>query len=119
MVTRTGPSNYQLQALLKDIEPQARQSRFWKRIAEDVTKPTRQRREVNIYKIEAVAREGETIVVPGKVLSLGELSKKVDVAAMNFSAEARRKIVEAKGKALTIRELLQQNPDGKNVRIMG
>ncbi len=119
MVKRTGPQNYQMQILLNNIEVKARESRLWKRVAEDIAKPTRQRREVNIYKINAVAREGETILVPGKVLSLGELSKKVDVAAMNFSSEARRKILEAKGKALTIAELLQQNPEGKNVRIMG
>lgn len=116
---RTGPTNYQLQLLLKDIEPKAKESLFWKRILEDLQKPTRQRREVNVYKIEKCAQEGETVIVPGKVLSLGTISKKVNVAALNFSAEARKKIMDAQGKALSIRELLQQNPQGKNIKIMG
>jgi large subunit ribosomal protein L18e len=47
------------------------------------------------------------------------LSKKVDVAAAFFSAEAKQKIEAAKGKALTINELLKHNPEGKKVRIMG
>ncbi len=116
---RTGPDNFQVQLLLKELQPSARESRFWKRIMAEVNRPTRQRREVNVYKIEKYAREGETVLVPGKVLSVGELSKPVTVAALNFSAGARDKILQAKGKTLSISELLQQNPEGKNVRIMG
>lgn len=116
---RTGPTNYQLNQLLTELEPKAQQSRFWRRIAEDLRKPTRQRRIVNLYKIDLFARDGETIVVPGKVLSLGELHKKVNVAAMTFSLEAKRKILEAKGKTFSIKELLVHNPDGKKVRILG
>ena len=119
MVKRTSPTNYQLKELLLEIESKAGSSHFWKRIAQDIKKPTRQRRTVNVYKIDQFAQEGEIIVVPGKVLSVGSLSKKVDVAAMNFSSEARKKIIEAKGKALSIKDLLQKNPEGKNVRIIG
>ena len=119
MVKRTGPTNYQVQLLLADLEPNLHQNKFWSRIVKDLKRSTRQRREVNVYKIDKFAREGETVIVPGKVLSLGELSKKVDVAALQFSAEAKRKILEAKGKALTINELLKQNPEGKKVRILG
>ncbi len=119
MVKRTGPTNYQLQSLLAELEPKAVESPLWRRVVEDIQKPTRQRRSVNVYKIEKFARDGETVLVPGKVLSVGELNKKVTVAAMNFSEEAKRKIVEAKGKAISIRELLQANPDGKKVRILG
>jgi len=85
----------------------------------DIKKPSRQRRTVNIYKINKSARDGETIVVPGKVLSVGDLSKKVDVAALTFSAEAKRKIEDANGKVMSITELLQNNPEGKKVRILG
>ena len=85
----------------------------------DLQKSTRQRRIVNLYKINQYAREGETIIVPGKVLSVGELNKKVDVAALTFSEGAKRKILEAKGKVFTIKELLQNNPEGKKVRILG
>ncbi|MEK6901472.1 MAG: 50S ribosomal protein L18e [Nanoarchaeota archaeon] len=119
MTKRTGPMNYQLQGLLGELESKALQSAFWKRIMKDLKKPTRQRRVVNLYKIEKVAQEGETIIVPGKVLSVGDLHKKVSVAAFTFSAEAEKKIKEAKGKTLTIQELLKQNPEGKNVRILG
>ncbi len=116
---RTGPTNYQLQELIKVLESKARQSPLWKRVVEDLRLPTRQRRTVNVYKIEQYARKGETVLIPGKVLSVGDLHKEVSVAAWNFSAEAKRKIEAAKGKVLTIAELFEKNPDGKKVRILG
>lgn len=119
MVKRTGPENYQLQKFLIMLEERAVDSKLWKMVLEDLKKPTRQRRIVNVYKIDKFAREGETVVVPGKVLSVGDINKKVDVAALNFSMEARKKIEEAKGKALSIEELFQQNPEGKKVRVLG
>jgi len=119
MVKRTGPTNYQVQLLLQDIKPQTVENRFWKRIIKDITKPARQRRVANLYKISKFAKEGETIVVPGKVLSVGEIDKKINVAALSFSAAAKKKIIDANGKVLTIKELLESNPDGKKVRIIG
>lgn len=119
MVKRTGPTNFQTQILLDEIRPKALKSRFWKKIAEEISKPTRMRRIVNIYKINTFAEDGELVIVPGKVLGVGELSKKVEVAALNFSQEAKDKILAAKGKTMSIHELLQKNPDAKKVRILG
>jgi len=41
-------------------------------------------------------KEGETVVVPGKVLNVGELTKKVEVAAFSFSQSAEEKIKKRK-----------------------
>ena len=90
----------------------------WKRVASDLEKSTKNRRLVNIYKIEKYARDDETVVVPGKVLGTGDFSKKITVAAYAFSTDAKKKINE-KGKAVTIQELIKSNPKGKKVRIMG
>lgn len=115
---RTGPTNYQLQLLLTELEPKVKESRFWKRVVKDLKRPSRQKGTVNIYKINKFAREGEMVLIPGKVLSVGDIDKKIDVAAVNFSVEAKRKILEAEGKTMSIKELLQTNPDGKKVRIL-
>ncbi|MBI2665336.1 50S ribosomal protein L18e [Candidatus Woesearchaeota archaeon] len=115
----TGPTNYQTKELLQELEVKARSSDFWRRVVFDLKKPTRQRREVNVYKIEQYAQDGETVLVPGKVLNIGELRKKVDVAAFKFSAGAEQKIKDAKGRVLSIKDLLKENPDGKKVRILG
>ena len=91
---------------------------IWKRVAEDLEKSNRNRRIVNVYSIERNSKEGETVVVPGKVLGTGEISKKVTVAAYNFSDSAYKKIKE-NGEALSLMELVKKNPKGKDVRIIG
>jgi large subunit ribosomal protein L18e len=112
--------NYQLVSLISELKKLSNQNKvnLWKRIAVDLEKPTRNRRIINIYKINQYAKENETIIVPGKVLGVGELDKRVKVAAFNFSSEALKKINQS-GQALTIPELMQQNPKGKGIRILG
>ncbi len=116
----TGPTNMALQQLIIDLRKLAVKEKvpLWKRLASDLHTATRRRREVNLHRLEKYAQEKETTVVPGKVLSHGALSKKLTIAAFRFSNEAKTQI-DKKGKTLTIRELMQKNPKGKNVRIIG
>ncbi|WP_457550620.1 50S ribosomal protein L18e [Archaeoglobus sp.] len=93
--------------------------KIWKDIAERLTRPKRLYAEVNVSKIERYAKEGETILVPGKVLGGGRIAKAVTVAALSFSDSARRKIESAGGKCITIPQLIEMNPRGSGVRIMG
>jgi large subunit ribosomal protein L18e len=58
------------------------------------------------------------MVVPGKVLGDGIIEDKLNVAAVDFSAQARAKIEGKGGKCLSIDELIQQNPTGKNALII-
>jgi large subunit ribosomal protein L18e len=91
---------------------------IWKRVASDLEAPTRKRRVINVYKLDRYVKDNEVVVVPGKVLGSGEISKKITVAAYTFSEQAVQKI-NAKGKCLSIRELVEKNPKGNKVRIMG
>lgn len=91
---------------------------IWFRVAKELEKPARLRREVNLCRINVNTKEDETIIVPGKVLSVGELDHKVNVAALSFSQSAMDKINKS-GKAMKIQELLSQNPKGSKVRIIG
>ena len=120
MVKRTGPTSHQLKLLIGELEKihLDKGTSLWKRVAKDLKKPSRQRREVNLYKIEKYGKEGETIIVPGKVLSQGELNKKINVAAFNFSKSAEETINKV-AKAMSIQELIKSNPEGKKVRILG
>ncbi len=120
MVKRTGPTNNVLRKLIVDLEILGRKKKvnLWKRISFDLNKPTRERREVNITTINRTIKKGEIALVPGKVLSDGELTNKVTVAAFRFSEKARDKI-NKNGKAISIQELIKENPEGKKVRIIG
>ncbi|MBS3154889.1 50S ribosomal protein L18e [Candidatus Woesearchaeota archaeon] len=120
MSTRTGPTNLVLQKLINDLKILSAREKInlWKRIAYELEKPTRVRREVNVYKINKFTEDDEIALVPGKVLNEGELTKKITVAAFRFSDAAKNKINKI-GKAISIQELMKQNPKGKKVRIIG
>lgn len=92
--------------------------RIWKRTAELLSRPRRRRVEVNLSKIERYASEGSTVLVPGKVLGTGKLTKKVNVAAFSTSESAKKIMNEAGATFLSIEKLLEQNPEGKSVIIL-
>jgi len=121
MTHKTGPTNPLLISLVQELKKKSMEEKvgIWKRVAEDLEKPTRQRRIVNLYSIDKHTKDGEFVVVPGKVLGTGEISKKVNVAAFSFSQSALDKISKFGGKALSIQELMKQNGKGKDVRVLG
>ena len=114
-------SNLQLKGLVEALKKQAREQnvQIWKRIALDLEKPTRQRRVVNLSKINRVAKENEAIIIPGKVLGTGELDHKITIAAFNFSKQATEKIVKSNSTFYSIYDYMQKNPQGKKTRIIG
>jgi large subunit ribosomal protein L18e len=116
---RTGPQTLELQNLIRDLKILASKEKvaLWKRIAYELERPTRQRRKVNLYKINKYTKEDETAIVPGKVLSLGNLDKKITIAAYQFSQDALKKISK-NGKAISIQDLISKNKKGKKVRII-
>lgn len=61
---------------------------LWKRVHRLTAVPARRRASVNLYKIDKYTKEGDLVVVPGKVLSIGEMKHKVTIAAIDFSAPA-------------------------------
>ena len=93
-------------------------AKVWKDIAKRLAKPLRNYAEVNVSKIERYAKPNEIVIVPGKVLGSGSISRPLTIAAWKFSESARRKIEDAGGRCLSLLDLIKENPEGKNVRIM-
>ncbi|MDD5171654.1 MAG: 50S ribosomal protein L18e [Candidatus ainarchaeum sp.] len=107
------------QILLSLIETLNRTEKpFWKKVAYELSRPRRQRAEVNLSKLDAYSGEEGTVIVPGKVLASGSVSKKVNVAAFAFSERAKQLISAAGGKAMTIESLHKSNPEGRGVMIL-
>lgn len=117
-VRKTNPKLLNLVERLKK-EAYISEAPIWRDVADRLTKPRQHWAEVNLSRIERFASESDTIIVPGKLLGAGVISKKVTVAAFKCSEAARDKIAKAGGKSVSIEELLMDNPKGSNVRIMG
>ena len=114
---RTGPENPELKNLITELK--IANAPFWKRLAYDLERPTRNRRAVNVSRIDKYAQKNEIAVVPGKVLGAGEISKSVTVAAWQFSGQAKEKITKAKGSCMSLQELMKKKPKLSELRIIG
>lgn len=116
-----GPTDPNVASLIRELRKasNAHSAPIWRSISKKLQKPRRQRSEVNISKINRYSEKNDLIVVPGKVLGTGELSHPVTVAAISISENAKEKINAAKGRTISIVDLIDENPRGSRVKILG
>ena len=121
MAKKIKKTNPMLISLIHELKKQANEgdAPIWKDIALRLEKSSSNWPEVNLNRISKYSDEKETALIPGKVLSDGDLTKKVSIAAWSFSEKSREKIKKAGGKYMSIEELLKSNRKGKDIRILG
>ena len=117
MTVKIRDKHQQLQNLI--IELDQKDKPIWKAVAADLNRPRRAGFKMNLFRLEKISEGKETVVVPGIVLGTGEISKKLNIAALQFSGSAKGKIEKAGGKCWSIHDLVKENPEGKGVRILG
>ncbi len=78
------------------------------RIAELASKPRRQRVTVNLNKLDRYVKENENVIVPGKVLGVGRVSKGFNLAAVEFSGSAVEKLKGSKCKIVPVEEMVKK-----------
>ena len=83
-----------------------RYAKLWKKIYSLVAVPSRKRTTMNLYKIDRNSKEGDNVVVPGKVLSTGAITHKFSISAIEFSAGALKALKEADCKVVDIKEMI-------------
>ncbi len=91
---------------------------IWRAAADRLTRPRHQVFPLNVGHLERLAEAQETVLVPGKLLAEGRLTKALTVGAVSYSAEARLKVHAAGGSAMSISEVVRSHPDGKGVRLL-
>lgn len=96
----------------------AKKHKNWLEIAGIISGPRRKRINLNLDEINKDAKDGETIVIPGKVLSQGEINKKIKIVALGFSENAKEKLSKSKKEFSTIDDEIKKNPECKNIRII-
>ena len=73
-------------------------------------------KEKNVF---PVSDKNSKVVVPGKLLGAGTITKKVTVTAYSFTQSAIEKIEAAGGKCLSYNDFIKSNPKGTNVMVIG
>jgi len=91
---------------------------IWLALEEMLERPRSRRVEVNLSKISKYTQNGSIVVVPGKVLGSGTIGHKVTLCAFSLSQSAAKKIIDAGGRIIDIKEFVKKFPEGSKVTII-
>jgi large subunit ribosomal protein L18e len=92
---------------------------IWAKLAEYALKPSAARRDLNLNRIGQLTKENDVVVFPGKVLGTGNIPHKITLFSFSISNSAANKILNNGGKIISHSELVEQNPTGKGVVLLG
>lgn len=90
----------------------------WQKLAQIVAGSKRKYSSLNLRKIDRETKEGDTVVIPGKVLGSGDLTKRIRVCAINFSDSAKEKLKEIKAETIFLIDEVRKNPRAAGVKIL-
>lgn len=91
-------------------------NRSWLPLARFLSSSTRKYASVNLSEIEKRTSAGDTILVPGRVLSSGNLTKKVRICAVGISTNALTKLKETKSVYASIKDEIKSNPKAEGIK---
>lgn len=116
MPSPTGPSNVNVRKLARELWKT--QKPIWRRVSRRLMKPKRSHRiEANLARLNKNTKEGDVVVIPGKVLGGGDLDHKITVASLKASQSAKEKLAQAECELIDIPTLLDRNPEGSGVKL--
>lgn len=118
---KTETTNPELLQIIRFLTKQSKKEdvKIWRDVANNLVKPNRRRITVNLSRLNRHTEKNETVLIPGKVLGSGKIDHPVNVAAFQFSHTAKQKIESAKGKTLTLLQLVKKNPKGSRIKVLG
>ncbi|MBN2156270.1 MAG: 50S ribosomal protein L18e [Candidatus Lokiarchaeota archaeon] len=116
MPAPTGPSNSITRKLIRSLWKT--NTGIWRRISEILSKSSRDRPEINLYRLNKLTKTDDIVVVPGKVLGAGTLDHPITIGSLMISQLALKKLTESKGKFMTIEEMMKKYKKGSNIKIL-
>ncbi len=84
-------------------------------VAKELSKPKRRWASVNLEELNELKGD---VVIAGKVLGSGDLTKKKRIVAWGASEKAKERIKDAGGEFITIVEEIRKNPELKNLELV-
>jgi large subunit ribosomal protein L18e len=87
-------------------------------LAKKLTRPTRMQAKINLEELGKEVKDGEKIIIPGKILGNGNIDKKITVIALAFSAGAKEKLKKAGCETKFLIKEIEENKTLKGIRII-
>ncbi len=88
-------------------------------IAKLLARPVKKTVRINLSELDKLVKDGEAVFISGKVLSSGNLTKKIKIVAWSASEKAKEKIKEAKSEFVSVAEEIKKNAELKGLRVIG
>ena len=104
--------------VLKETILAARKNPAWNTVAKLLSSSTRNYSSKNLKEIDSQVSAGDTVIIVGKVLSKGELTKKLRICALSVSEKAQEKIRAQKSELVSIQEEIAKNPKAEGIKIL-
>ena len=97
----------------------AKKQEAWREVAELLSRPRRKRLNLNLTDLNGVeAGDRDILIIAGKVLSEGNIDKKLKIVALGFSEKAKEKLLKTGCKITSIQEEIKSNPTGKDIKVL-
>ena len=114
-ILKTKTTNFELFDCINELRKFSNETKspLFRAVAKKLSASASQKTKVNISKIEKFAKEGEEIIIPGKLLGVGTLTKKVTIIAFNASVEAVEKVKKSGGKFVKLCDFIKTKPKTK------
>ena len=90
----------------------------WLPIARILSGSTRKQAALNLSEIDKHSKAGDTIIIPGKVLSKGDLTKKLKICGLSISKQAKEKLRETKSEFIALLHEIKTNPKAEGIKLM-
>tara|TARA_Y100000310_G_scaffold336968_1_gene422841 strand:- start:199 stop:555 length:357 start_codon:yes stop_codon:yes gene_type:complete len=85
-------------------------------LAKKLSGPTRKQSKVSLDKLNKV--KTDKILVVGKVLGQGSIDKKISVAALDFSEQAKEKLEKSGSEMQSIKQLIEKDSKLEGVEVL-
>tara|TARA_Y100000034_G_C6891791_1_gene410381 strand:+ start:895 stop:1263 length:369 start_codon:yes stop_codon:yes gene_type:complete len=95
-----------------------RKNNSWMKVGKKISGSRKGYDSINLKRIDSETKEGDTVVVVGRVLGSGDISKKVRICALGFSKTAEEKLSAVKGELVSVLEEIKKNPKAEGVRLL-
>ena len=116
-------TNADLIELIGQLKAQSRDTgvALWRDVAQRLSKSRKNWAQPNLSRVSRHQPEekGAVVLVPGKLLGSGEIVGSPTIAAYSVSEGAKAKVEAAGGKVITLAQLMNENPNGNGVIILG
>ena len=107
------------QHIVKAINKLSKEENFWRVVAENLRRPRRKRRVVNLYELNRLTSPNDKVLILGKLLATGLLKHPLYVVAFDFSDKSYEKVKAVGGSPIYLEDFIKTKPDISGFKIIG